>query len=88
MTKASSWKLRPAAASDVPAILGLIKELALYEKAPERVEADEDRLQKTLFGTKPYAEVVLAIEQENAVGMALFVRKRYIQQRALLYSLQ
>jgi hypothetical protein len=55
----------------------LIKELALYEKAPEKVLATEELLKKTLFGNKPYAEVVLAIDGQakdgNAIAMALFV---------------
>ena len=48
--------------------------LGSYEKAPERVEATEEFLRKTLYGTRPYAEVVLAVDGETAVGMALFVR--------------
>lgn len=68
----ATWKLRPATEADVPSILGLIKELALYEKAPERVEATEESLRKTLYGARPYAEVVLAVDGETAVGMALF----------------
>ena len=70
----TSWKLRPATEADVPSILDLIKQLALYEKAPERVEATEDSLRTTLFGQRPYAEVVLAVDGEKAIGMALFVR--------------
>jgi len=67
-----SFKLRPATVDDVPSILDLIKELALYEKAPERVEATEASLRRTLFGDRPYAEVVLAVEGETAIGMALY----------------
>ena len=67
------WKLRLATVNDVPAILSLIKELALYEKEPERVLATKELLEKTLFGTRAYAEVLLAVEKEQAVGMALFV---------------
>lgn len=70
---ASNFTLRPATESDIFSILDLIKQLALYEKAPERVLANEESLKKTLFGEKRYAEVVLAIVQNKAVGMALFV---------------
>lgn len=79
----TTWKLRPATEEDISSILGLIKELALYEKAPERVEATEDSLRKTLYGPRPYAEVVLAVDGETAVGMALFVRDAIIRTRAL-----
>ncbi|KAK9898125.1 acyl-CoA N-acyltransferase [Cystobasidium minutum MCA 4210] len=76
MSASPSFRLRPATERDVPSILHLIKELALYEKAPEKVLANEDSLRKTLFGEKPYAEVVLAIDGDaqdgEAIGMALF----------------
>lgn len=70
-----SFKLRPATEQDVTAILRIIRELALYEKEPDRVLATEDSLRKTLFGHRAYAEVVLAVEAESpetAIGMALF----------------
>ena len=69
-----SFKLRPATTSDIPSIMHLIRELALYEKAPERVEATEAMLEKTMFGERSYAEVVLAVDDAGqAIGMALFV---------------
>lgn len=57
----------------------LIRELALYEKAPERVEATEAMLEKTLFGQRSYAEVILAVDDAGkAIGMALFVSAAFI----------
>jgi GNAT superfamily N-acetyltransferase len=48
----------------------LIRALAEYERLPHDV--DEDRLREHLFGPKPYAEVLLAEEDSEVVGFALF----------------
>jgi GNAT superfamily N-acetyltransferase len=70
--KTENFAIRPATAADVPIILGLIRALATYERAPNEVTATEDGLNKVLFGEKPAAEVLLAFENETAVGFAVF----------------
>ncbi len=67
-------KLRivPAAKSDVPLVLALIKELAEYERLSHEVTATEELLAETLFGERPYAEVLLAFYDNQPVGYALF----------------
>lgn len=40
--------LRKANESDIPAVISLIKELALYEKAPQEVTITEEDLKKTV----------------------------------------
>ena len=50
---------RFATEDDVPVILELIKQLAEYEKATERVVATEEMLRTSLFERR-YAEVLLA----------------------------
>ncbi|KAH8919886.1 N-acetyltransferase GCN5 [Atractiella rhizophila] len=64
---------RPASADDAGAVLGLIKELALYEKSPESVKATEELLKKNVF-EKGYAEVLLAFVdgESEAAGFALY----------------
>ncbi len=64
--------IRPATAADVPVILELIRDLATYERAPDEVSATEKQLHEVLFGSKPAAEVLLALENERAVGFAVF----------------
>ena len=64
--------LRFATASDIPDILALIKHLAEYEKLSHQVVATEDALRNTLFGDKPYAEVILSELEGKVTGMALF----------------
>ena len=70
--KTENFAIRPATAADVPIILELIRALATYERAPNDVTATEDGLSKVLFGEKPAAEVLLAFENDRAVGFALF----------------
>jgi GNAT superfamily N-acetyltransferase len=62
----------PATSADVPTILSFIRELAEYEKLLDRVTATEDLLRHTLFGPRPYAEVLVARLDDDAVGYALF----------------
>ncbi|HEX8904015.1 MAG TPA: GNAT family N-acetyltransferase [Longimicrobiaceae bacterium] len=64
--------IRPAAEGDVPLILRFVRELAEYERLAHEVVATEDGLRATLFGARPYAEVVIAEEDGQAVGFALF----------------
>jgi GNAT superfamily N-acetyltransferase len=68
----SNFEIRPAHVEDVPVILGLIRELATYERAPHEVTATEERLIDVLFGEKPVAEVLLAFEGKSPVGFAVF----------------
>jgi GNAT superfamily N-acetyltransferase len=70
----SSVRIRAAIESDVPAILGLIKALAEFEKLSHEVVATEAKLKATLFGKNPAAEVVMAEipESKDPVGFALF----------------
>jgi len=65
-------RIVPATERDVPVILDLIKGLAEYERLSHVVEADEDRLRRTLFGDRPSAEVQLAFTGEECAGFALF----------------
>jgi GNAT superfamily N-acetyltransferase len=69
-----SSTLRPATPSDVPAILGFIRELASYEKLEHEVVATEALLAEHLFGPRPAAEVVIAEVEGRPVGFALFLR--------------
>lgn len=68
----SRFTLRPATPADVPAIRGLITELAEYEKLGHEVVATDAALSRHLFGDRPTAEVVLADVDGTAVGFALF----------------
>lgn len=64
--------IRPARREDVPEIARLIRGLAEYEKLSGAVHLDEARLAESLFGPRPYAEVLVAEEGRRLVGYALF----------------
>jgi GNAT superfamily N-acetyltransferase len=67
-----SIRLEPATTKDVPVILRFIRELAEYEKLSHEVVATEDTLRKSLFGSRPAAEVVIAYAGNEPVGFALY----------------
>lgn len=64
--------IRPARREDTALILQLIRELAEYEKLSHAVAATEDVLRENLFGTRPQAEVVIAEQDGETAGFALF----------------
>ena len=64
--------LRPATEADTPVILDFVRALAQYERLEHEVVATEESLRRTLFGERPYAEVVLACEAEKPLAFALF----------------
>src|SRR5437588_10867754 len=70
--KKDHFAVRTATVDDVPVILDLIRALATYERAPNEVTATEKGLTEVLFGEKPAAEVLLAFENQTAVGFAVF----------------
>lgn len=64
--------IRDARPSDLPAIAGLIRELAEYERLSHAVAFDEASLGEHLFGPQPAAEVLVAEAEQTVVGFALF----------------
>lgn len=57
--------IRPAIVSDVPAILQMIHDLAIYEKEPDAIRNTPEKLIEALFGENPR---VFAHMAENAAG--------------------
>jgi GNAT superfamily N-acetyltransferase len=64
--------IRSATPADLPAIVSLIRALADYERLAHAVDLDEGKLREHLFGSRPYAEVLLAEDAGAVVGFALF----------------
>jgi GNAT superfamily N-acetyltransferase len=67
-----SFDLRPAQAQDVPAIVGLIGELAEFEHLTHLMQVTPATLHPHLFGPKPAAEAWVAVVDGAVVGFALF----------------
>jgi GNAT superfamily N-acetyltransferase len=68
----SKLVLRPAELADVPVLFRLILALAEYEKLSHAVTGNADALKEHLFGSRPYAEAIVAEYAGQAVGFALF----------------
>ena len=66
------FKLRPAQPADVPAIVGLITELAEFEQLAHLLRLNPETLAPHLFGARPVVECVVAEAGGVVVGFALF----------------
>ncbi len=64
--------IRPATVADVPTIVDLIHQLAVYEKLEHMVSGTADMLREALFGEHPSCECVLLQEDHHTVGFALY----------------
>jgi GNAT superfamily N-acetyltransferase len=65
-------KLRAATPADVPVILRLVRDLAGYERAPDAVVATEQDFLRHGFGPSPRFSVLLAEEDGQVAGFALW----------------
>jgi GNAT superfamily N-acetyltransferase len=64
--------IRLATPIDLPLIAQLIRELAEYEKLGHAVDFSEEELRQHLFGPRPYAEALIAEDDGQGIGFALF----------------
>jgi GNAT superfamily N-acetyltransferase len=69
---ASPIRLVAAAPADVPLLLGLIQELAEYEKLADECIATEAALHDALFGGERVIYAVVAYDGETPAGYALY----------------
>jgi GNAT superfamily N-acetyltransferase len=66
------YLLREAEPRDVPAIVGLIRELAEFEKLTHLLRVTPETLHPHLFGDKPVVEALVAEVQGEVAAFALF----------------
>ncbi len=64
--------IRPAKINDCTRLLELIKELALYEKAPHEVTVDIEHFKESGFGNNPVWWAFVAEVNGNVEGFALY----------------
>jgi GNAT superfamily N-acetyltransferase len=64
--------IRRATEADVEAIVGLVHDLATYERASDRVRLDAGHLRDALFGERPAVFAHVAEEDGEVVGMAVW----------------
>ena len=67
-------RIEPATAKDVPAIVHLVKQLALYERLEHEMVASEDDFRRALFGPDRHADAFIAFLDDQPVGFALYFR--------------
>jgi ribosomal protein S18 acetylase RimI-like enzyme len=65
--------IRKAVKGDCPAMLELVRELALYEKAPDEVTVDPQHFEASGFGQNPvWWAFVAETDAKEVVGFALY----------------
>lgn len=67
-----SYAIRAAEPRDVPAIVGLIEELAAFENLTHMVKTTAEQLHPHLFGEKPVVEALVGEVEGETVGFALY----------------
>ncbi len=65
-------RVRPAGPGDEAHVLGMIRALAAYERAPDQVETTLDDLAAALFGPSPAVHAHLAELDDEVVGLAVW----------------
>jgi len=66
-----NYLIRKSTANDMPQVLELIKELAVFEKEPDAVIVTAEDLVKEGFGKDPLFTCFVAEMEDKIVGMAL-----------------
>jgi GNAT superfamily N-acetyltransferase len=72
MSAPTAFDLRAAEPRDLAAIVGLIRELAVFEQLEHLVVVTPETLQPHLFGPRPAAEAVVGEVAGRVVAFALF----------------
>ncbi len=67
--------IRKGTKTDIPSVLNLIRELALFEKAPQEVTNNEEDMEQDGFGENPVFRMLVAEKQGKVVGMAIYFIK-------------
>ncbi len=65
-------RIREGRKEDLPQVLALIQELALYEKAPDEVENTLEMMVEDGFGENPIYGFYVAEKEGEVVGLALY----------------
>lgn len=66
------FTIRPAEPSDSATILHFIRELAIYEKAEDQVEATEEMIRQSVFGEGAVTRAMICESEGRAAGFAIW----------------
>lgn len=67
--------IRQGKPADIPQVLELVRELALYEKAPHEVTNTEEEMLRDGFGNSPCFRLLVAETEGQIAGMAIYFIK-------------
>jgi len=65
-------EIREIEREDLPKVLDLMREFAVYEKLEQHLEVTIERLAAAMFGKESFVEGLIALDGENALGYAIF----------------
>lgn len=68
----SNVKIRSGVKSDLPRVLELIKELAIFEKASDQVSNTVERMEEDGFGSNPIYGFFVAERESRIIGLSLY----------------
>lgn len=80
-----SVTIRDGKKQDIPHVLQLIKELAIYEKAPNEVVVTEDQMLDYGFGKEPLFKFIVAEINGQIVGISLYYIRYSTWKGPMLY---
>jgi GNAT superfamily N-acetyltransferase len=67
----NTLEIRPAEKEDIGSMMDLIRELAIYEKAPEEVTVSLEEFRESGFGENPVYTAFVAVMEGKIIGLAL-----------------
>ncbi len=65
-------RIETATADDIPSIVHLVKQLAIYEKLAGQMVASEDDFRRALFSPQANVDALMAFADGSPVGFALY----------------
>ena len=68
----TNFQIRNATEEDVAVIVSFIRQLAEYERLSHQAVMTEETVRQSLFGPRPYAEVLLGYSDGKPVAFAVF----------------
>lgn len=77
--------IRQGEKSDLPRVLDLVKELAEYEKALDKVENTVERMEEDGFGSEPVFGFLVAEENDKIIGTSIYYYRYSTWQGKRLY---
>lgn len=82
-----SFIIREGQIDDMPSVMKLIHELAVFEKLPNEVELTTEDLSRDGFSDQPKFKTFVAVENDTIIGATLFY-ERYSTWKGRIFHLE